>query len=380
MATPPKRAAAHAADAPAPVPATIETAYSRVQAILEQLGQGAADASVRLFRMTAGRPAYLDPMTLSANLYDEVKELYGGGEYRADVVNGNGKLVTHFAFSIFGPPKLTAAAPVAPAPQLPATPAQPTNVELLLLRVVERLERLESPATPARDPVAEFTRMAEVFRSMQSDTKRESLLDVAKAVFDFQDQVAARLNGPPEAKEDTLVTIAREIGKPALALLSRAQDSQQGRPPDVVNPTAAAAPAAATPAATPAPPEQRPPLRLVDQVPVDADPITKLMADIPLPARAALRGMAASNTDPNSACNVALSMLDDEQVARIAEQVARPDFLDVMLASVPTFRPYAAWFGEFVAGIRASLSDDDRETGSAGDDAPPNDSHQVAGA
>lgn len=359
-----------------------ETAFERVQAILEQLGQGAADCSVRLFRMTAGRPAYLEPFTLSPNLYDEVKELHGGGDFRADVIDGRGKVFTHFAFSIFGPPKAQQLpVPVAPASVLSSVPAgqppAPPGSDVTS-KLLDRLDALEDRlANPPRDPVADFIRMAEVFKTVQGGEKRESMLDMANALFEFQDRVAERLGKNDGERRDPIVALAEEIGRPLVTALA-ARQGQQG-PADHIQP-AAVSERGPAPAPASMPAGEKPPLRLVDQVPMDADPIVKLLADIPMPARAALRGMAAANTDPESACNVAMAMLSDPQVGRLAEQVHRADFLDVMLGAIPTFQPYREWFGAFVSAVRASLADEEVQAGTGGDAGTTDDSPaQAAG-
>lgn len=369
------------------VPAAIsapgmETAYARVQAILDQLGQGAADVTVRLFRMSGGRPLYLGPVMLSPNLYDEVKDGYGGGDYRADVIDGRGKVVTNFPFAIFGLPKVepVAAVTVSPAPPAPAPPGPPEVFQ----RILERLERLEHPPAPARDPVDDFVKMATAMQAFTGGQKRDGMLETVTAVLDLQDRIRQSLPGA-EREESPVITLAREVGKPVLQLLASQRAADQAPSPDIVQQASPAAPATAAsgsmPAAAQVPaPAAPPPLRLVDDVPETADPILKLLVAIPLSARKALRGMAMTNTDPTSASNVALSMLNDSQLGELAEQVKRPEFLDVMLGGIPTWAPYRPWFAEFVAAIRASLQDDEPEAGSGGDAVPTDDSPAEASA
>lgn len=351
-----------------------ETASERVQALLEQLGGSAGNTSVRLFRMTNGRPAYLGLTQLSPQLYDDVKAEHGGGDFRADVFDvTTGKVITNFPFSIYG---VARAIPAAEA--LPATPAPaPPGGTEILQKILERLERLERPQPPApvvRDPIEDFTRMAQAMAAFNGTQKNSNLLETVGMVFDLQDRVASRLPDPAAPGESPIVALAREL-RPLVPLLAHAQEPGQDVVQHAPAPAGATPPAAAPgmPAAAPSP-AGRPPLKLVDQIPPNADPILKLLGQIPLAGRAAIRSMAATDTDPASACNVCLSMLGPQQLGELAEQVPRAEFLDVMLAGMPTWAPYRPWFGEFVAAIRASLQDDEPEAGSGGDAAPTDDS------
>ncbi len=326
--------------------------------ILDQLGGAAAQAVVRVFRMVAGKPAYLDRMQLTPELYDSVKAEHGGGEYYAAVVGADGKIITQFYFSVAGAPKQSS-----PAPTAPVAEVAPSRMEQLLEKVLLRLETPPAVAAPTRDPIAEFKSMAELFSSMQRSEKKESALEQIDILLSIQERLGGI--GGPRADDNGFLVMAREFGKPALELISRSLNHDRApvqAPP--VRP-ALAAPVASLPAAAA-------PAQLTDHIPVNADPIIKLVGTIPVEARRYLAGLAEKHADPYAAADRILALLDDDQYAALAEQIERPDFTDVFTSAVPRFQAQAEWFAELVAAIRASMPDEDASAAeSAGGDASP---------
>ncbi len=353
--------------AAAAAPPGVQTADEKVAAVLEQLGQAASTTLVRLFRMLQGKPAFLDRLQLTADLYEQVQLEHGGGDYYAAVIGSDGKIITQFYFTIFGTAKIKPndLSP-APAPVV----AEPSRTEQLLLEVLEQLRKAPASVAPVsvvRDPIEDFTKMMAAVNATRREEQRDSVLDQVNMLLAIQE----RLGGTGGGGDSGLLVVARELGKPALELLTRAmnrEDQAAAAVPHLSpsNPVTPAREPVALPAVAPMP--------MRDDVPQDADPIVKLVASVPVAARRVLGSWAETGADPVSCANRILAMLEDEQYAQLAEQILRPDFAIVFAGAVPRYRPHLVWFQQLTDAIRASMPDDEPAADNAGGDAGAADS------
>ncbi len=341
-----------------PLPADgFDTAYSRLQGVLQQIGANTGEFVVRLSRMEQGRLCYLGPVTLSADLLDVVRTEYGGGDYQAAVVGPDNKIQANLGFRIGGPMRYGS------APAAAEHAAAPDPVLALLERVLLKLDQRQ----PAVDPVETFSKMAKAVRDIMpapaAPQPTGTLLQEMMALMEFQDTMRERL-APSGSDETPWRLILNEGVRPTLELIraNMRNERAQGRPEapapaaaeHAVMPAAAAAEHAAAPAAPQVP-------RLVDQVPPNADPIVQLVADIPMFARKWLGNAAATAQDPAQVADQILGFLTDDQYDLIADQVERPEFPQIFASSLAAWRPHVAWFTQLSAAIRANIAQADSE-------------------
>jgi hypothetical protein len=279
---------------------------------------------------------YLGTMQLARTLLEDVKEQYGGGTYRARVVDASGAYVKSITFSIAGRPKIPAEdrAPVEATP----APASMTRLETLLVRLVEKLDAPTPPPAPF-DPVAQFAAMANAMKAVMPSTTPPDMLGTMKELLQF----SRELDGGRGGDAGDFAGAVRDVGVPLVNAIGEQvklnrEESMRRRTP----------PVATIPAA------------------VSSDPFAALAQRIPAMARGYFAGCARNDEDPQEAAAMAAAQLSGDVRAELLALIAHDDAAERLCAVVPAWTPYPGWFRGFLEALAAELTGAGDET-AAGD-------------
>ncbi len=82
------------------------------------------------------------------------------------------------------------------------------------------------------------------------------------------------------------------------------------------------------------------------------DELVQLLGSIPKPARYFLLSAAQEGEDPGAYVPLIVTKLDEDAYEKMAANVQRADFLEVMLAVIPMYKQHSDWFGQLVEQLR----------------------------
>ena len=343
-------AAGHALDVDAPL--------SDVDALTSELG---ADDSlgVQLWRLSdrGAKPRYITRVPVAEFSLDWVRDEFGGGDYRARVVDARNSVRRQVTFSIAGAPREDA------APKGAATPgdARIDRLERALEALARNMAQAPAALPPVADPLAMALKIIEAMRPMMAPPPPPAGAGDAAGMFALFNQMLdlrERIAESAEPREVSGIAAVVEKGVAPLADLYRRKLDLDER--TMMRRAQPSAPQPAQPAHNQAPavhggtaPVQTAPAPL-------ADPIAaRLAAQIPAVARAYLASVARADKDPSLYADVVLDALPASLVAELPALLDAPDFAARLVGAVPEWRASAPWFGRLADEMRAALRDDD---------------------
>jgi hypothetical protein len=296
-----------------------------VEQVLAELGGSAA--MVQLHRQADRHPTrwdYLGRMDAGAFSLEAVKEEYGGGVYRARILDGAGRYVRHASFSI--DPRVR---PPSPAPP-PAVPS-PSDLGELRELLRQQTELLRQALTTQGDQALNTAlRMVEVLKPAMAPQPGASAADMISL---FREGLS--LGRTLEVEPDPFLPLVEKVAVPlAGAITKMAEKEAQAMPTRVQLPNGAAAGAARTPAGW-------------------AGYVRRYLPHF---LHRAARGL-----DAQLYADVLLAELPDGVRTALAEAAAAPDFVDQVLAAFPELRPHEAWFRELLEAVKDDLTGDDED-------------------
>lgn len=314
-------------------------------ALLAEFG-GATGYAARVERKDArGGADYLGTLELTADLLDDVRAAWGGGKYRARIVDADKRYVRSIQFGIAGAPRdPEALATPAPGRAPAAEPDRLERLELAIGGLAEGLRALSAPKPP--DTLDMFGQFAKLMRELAPQTvpaaatTPATALESMTAMLEFQTQLENRV-GPRGGGTDFTAFV-----QPALKLvevldkkISLEREAMYRR-----RPIAVVQPVTETPAPTAA-----------------ADSLEHLARSLPPFAVAFLAGCAKADKSAELYAETVIDNLPGEIQDALPTLLAGDDAADRLCAIVPAWGAFVPWFRELVAAILASLEADDAD-------------------
>jgi hypothetical protein len=317
----------------------------RLTALLEQFGGGG-------FRLlaerldNAGEPEYLGPVPFDSELYETVRQRWGGGRYGGRIVDERSKYKARISpFRIGGAPRN--GNDVANASNPPASNA--TGLETILNAINANLAALAAKQqAPAVDPVDHVVKIARAL-------KETSQAPVVAASVDPFEQMRNMLgllnelrdNAAPSAPESNFGLVLKEGIGPLVQVFNRKLDIEQERETRRRgNGTTATARVVQ--------PDQS--ATAHEEPVIPSDELEALLLTIPTPARRFLLGCAENDEDAEDYVPLLLNKLSDEAYEAMRRNLPRDDFLDVLVKVVPAYAQHREWFAGLVDALRETVA------------------------
>ena len=346
----------HAALSAAPDP--VDSAMEQFFAELD-----APDVEVYLSRQDPVDPreyAHLAVIDAKDFSLEYVKQIYGGGRYKARVRRG-GKPYTwlrQVSFAIDArlyPPRTK---PLHEGHEAPAaSPAgNSPSPELLELRTMVRelcgltAQLATRPAAPERDPVEMALRIAEAVKAPPQSFSVAEILTLVESARSNGMRLGREL-AEKAPEQDSVLAFAREIAPPILGAL---QKNATPGPAPTQAATGLHLVRADRPAA-PAPPsssDSTDPMGPSSLIPEWARPLQRWIPQLLIKQQ--------QGKNPEVYAHLLLEELDHDTYERLAEASAAPDFVESVLNAAPglTDPGRRAWFAEFLAEVRETIAAD----------------------
>lgn len=334
---------------PAPAPLALMDApdpHEQLESLLEQFGGGTDELTINVERKKGSRGmiGHLGTIEFDSELFDRVKELYGGGDYRGRV-NVNGKYRRSINFTIAGAPRDPDADTGATQESAPLS-----KLETILTSVLEGqralLETMKNPPREQGSRLGEFKEIAEVMKAMMpaapaavAPVAPVSPLAALNEMLELQARLDERAPRGGGNGVDWSPVIEHGV-KPLIGVIDKKLELDR----EAMNrrrPIAVVQPADAPVAPLPSP---------------ETMTLESLAAHVPRPARAYLLDCAQRDKSPELYAELVLDQLPGDVVDRLPALLAPDDAAARLVAAVPEWAAYGAWFGELVDSIRASLA------------------------
>lgn len=326
---------------------------------------GAAGYKVQLDRKDArGRPEYLETMDLTPDLLEDVRGRWGGGQYRARVVDERSKYQASVQFSIAGVPRVHDAAPTRDA-----NAERLERLEGVISRVLERLEGQPAAVQVAPPPAPDMLGMFATFAKLMKDLTPAPVAPVAAVaaavdpfalvgkVLELQTMLEERGGGGRASDGDSLSAVVSKALPPLLDTIKQKmqQDGELMRLRMTRRPVAV----------VPAP----------DAAPVVPDglvlsPLAVLVKDLPRYAAEYLANMAALDKDPALYAATVLDRMPPDVTERLPELLAGENAGAELASLVPAWAAFPEWFGELAREILTQYAEQqsDDDAGDGGDE------------
>jgi hypothetical protein len=358
---------ARGADPTGTIPNDIET--DDVDRLLNELAGDVA--TVILHRRNGPAWEYLDHMEPGEFTLEAVKFAWGGGHYRARILDADRELVRSATFMIAGKPKL-------PPEDAPAIPNAPANDALQRMeRMMERFIDMQSRGQPQRTDPLLATVLTALVQNMGKEPRRDPLLDTLVAGMMNREgmDVAKLLSMMESAREnglelgklmsgggpsgDDVGSLVRDVGKPLIELAKTVAERRQesagtnGAPRPAVQ---AALKAANPPAQSPTPPA------------VDVNVPAHVAAWLPQLRRFLpyVLQWAKAGRDPGIKAAFVIDELDDTQADLLADIALTDTFVSDVLTYVPELLgatpDVREWVTQFLESVRELLTEPEPET------------------
>lgn len=316
---------------------------SRLNQLLEQFGGGA-------YRLLAertsgdGSPEYLGPVPFNVDLYESVRERWGGGLFSGRIVDERSHYKARIQpFRIGGPPKHPGAEPTTSSGA-----ALPPGLESALAGINRTLELLaNAQRQPAVDPVEQVTKIARALRDVGGASSAAAVdpLETMRNMWGFMNELRETSGGTHQ--ESDFGTVVREGVGPLVRVLERKLDIDEQR-----ERRRGLLPGKAV--ATQQPAAQRQQVEETQTMPTDE--LRALLLTIPVPARRFLLGCAENGDDADDYVPLLLNRLSDDAYAAMSRLLPREDFLNVLIETVPAYAPYREWFSSLVDALRETVA------------------------
>jgi hypothetical protein len=329
------------ADAPDP--------HAQLTELLEQIGVDDGYVARVERRDSRGGSDYLGTVALDANLFDEVKNRWGGGKFRARVSDSNAKYVRSITFGIAGLPRDRDAS--TPQDQTPGL----TRLEGVVAAMADGMKALTAQLALVAHPksnVAEFAEIAKVIRDLTPPPAPASspvdMFAQFNQMLELRDRIAHDVDSDGREPRDGLGMIVDKGIDKIVPLLSRKMDLDEKAAGVTREKTKRRA--ATTPAALP------------------SDPVAAMATKIPNVARVWLADCAKKDKDPSLYADVVLDSLPDTVYAQLPDLLGNEDFAARLCAAVPQFAVYPAWFAKLADALRTALLEAAEEEAGEGDE------------
>lgn len=338
----------------------------RLSALLDQYSHESAGLRLYAERISVdGVPVYLGAVPFNEDLYDAVRDRWGGGRYGGRIIGQGNKYKGRIpTFEIAGRPRDDDDDEPRPRRTSDVPPQSPVRIDAVLgealatmargidqtqLLIRELLQRSNPAST---DPTEQFVKLAKIVRDLApppaasaAPVPTESVVGMMRDLMQLQRELS---DAPSQAPSGTLGTIIREGVAPLVGVLNRKMDLDQRKAGAEgvrrLNPQASVQPVAAASAS-------------IDPASLPADELEALLTLIPMHARSFLLSCAQRETPPENYAGMVLDNLSDEAYDAMPRLLARSDFVDVLVRVVPAYGAYRAWFTGLVDAMRASVAD-----------------------
>lgn len=305
-----------------------------VEAFLDSLGESAKSITLTVQdEKEKTRWNYLARIPLDDFSLEGIKEQYGGGRYRARILDEDQHYVKggSFAFAIDGRFKRPSAEVPGPSPSAPppSSASAPESTALGELKEVVRQQgdmmiRLMEKMSSQPDPLSMVLKVAEV---MKPNAGPSQSMDLAGMFGLFSTIFTKGMElGQNATGEGGYVPVLKELGAPLLGMLTeRLQKGEAAL--EKVNKSGIT---------TVAPPK------------ATLDSFIKIY----MPQ---LLMLARMGKDPELYADVMLDQVPDIWVEELVGRVQQPDFVDKLKALYPDIVPHEAWFKKLADSIRAEF-------------------------
>lgn len=325
--------------------------------VLEQIGESDTECSVNVYRIIGegGKnvESYLQkfsPTEFSRDGLDELRRLYGGGDYRIRVYGPLGKLIANKRISIeapkgFKPGMMQEAEQSGGMREL--AQAMQAGFAAMTNTLATALQSMQRPQESRSDFLKEMAMMRQIFAPENSAPRQNDgqLIDM------FLKGIAVAREAIPKAGEasetDLLLEGIRTFGPP-IAEAMKAQNAKQ--PATALQTTAPPVPAI---------PAQAFPVAIIpnEKSVTESQPATiQQGADMKFMVQQALSFLiqqAKADNNPETYAELVLDHVSEEEIRALLEG---DDWLDRVANLNPEVKQYAAWFGELKISILAYLT------------------------
>jgi hypothetical protein len=319
----------------------IEIPPSELQSVLAQFEQGSIRAKIQRENPQLKRWEHLGTIEpVRVDFVDDVKAIYGGGNYRAMLYNGNTYIKPngYIAFALAGLPKNPGDDEIAAA-STSAAPAGKTGVEWA--------RDIAAVVTPV---AAALATLVPLFRGNGAGTdvaQTVNMLHEAEERGERRGLTLGKLQSGNGGESGTMLDVAKAYAGPFFQMLANRQQQ---------NAAAAAAP--------PAPPVSAPPQLQAPAMP--APPSGPELAPdyaflIPMrPHYPILAAQALDDTDPEIIAEFVLAKMPEHELRAIAAATHRDDFTVTMRTELmPIYSNYPQWLDAFLTRIVEVCQGDD---------------------
>lgn len=337
-----------------PLPSEPATTDDILAGLLAEYG-GAAGYRVRVERMDdKDTPAYLGTVDLTTELEEEVRSRWGGGRYRGRVVDDQSRYKARIRFTIAGAPRNDgddARAVALPTAAAPASRLE-TVLEQFMATMAATVQGIAEAVRPRAqvNPVDDVVAVARALKELtpaaapaQSQSAVE-VFDLVHKVLALRDDIAGQVDREPPSDFGAIV----EGGvKPLLQVMNRSLDLQEKRMQQRRIPAPGVVPVATVPAASP--------------VATTDDGALAVIQRVPRSAWGFLLGCAQRDADPALYADMALDLINDDDVAAIRPLLDGDAFLSTLCAAVPALTPHREWFARFCGELAQAIDEHGRD-------------------
>lgn len=336
---------------------------ARLSLLLDQFSNESAGLRVYVERVgDDGIPKYLGAVPFNEDLYDAVRDRWGGGRFGGRIIGQGNKYKGRMqTFEIAGRPRDDGdeRRDVTPVVQ---RSAEPTRIESIIgdalaaiARSVEQtntIVRELATHRAATDPTDQFVKLAKIVRDLAppaaTPAPTENVVGMMRDLMELRRELADDGGGTPPTS--TLGTVIREGVAPLVGVLNRKLAIDERRAGGMNRVATQQSQAQAASGAT-----------SLDAGSLPADELEALLVLIPPHARGFLLSCAQRGAPPENYAGMVLDNVSDEAYSVMPRLLQRPDFVDVLVRVVPAYGAHREWFTDLVATMRASFDESEAE-------------------
>lgn len=302
-----------------------------VDRVKAELGDKAKSITIQSYNRQTRKWDYLEKLEVGAFSLEYVKHTYGGGEYRARILDGDNKYIGHYSFSISS--RFTASIDAPLTPSLNSQPVLINTQNDKFDRIERMLEKLIEVQTLAlqkqdKDPLDIALKIAEIVKT-NTPQQAPSSTSWSEAFQIFKQGMELGTMGAEGGT--SYLPVIEKIGQPALELLNKIVNNDSDKilrkAKEGINNSQSNG---------------------GSKIMSFQDYLKKY---IPIAVNLAVKGK-----DPELYADLLLDQIPQSFYEEIYNTFSRPDIVDILAKDYPILQPHTEWFKLFVSRVIETLT------------------------